>query len=352
LKLLENISLKDHTTIGTGGSARFFLRCVSDDEIKQALTFAKTRNLDVFTLGGGSNLLIADDGFSGLVLQVATESVSIKVDGTVVASAGVNWDSLVTECCRRGLSGIEALAGIPGSVGATPIQNVGAYGQEVASVITEVHAIEKSTLRSMIFTSEECRFGYRQSRFKAEDSGKFIITSVGFKLSSTDIPTPRYEELRVSLLSDPKWQSGSREEKIILVRDHVLKIRKSKGMVLDPKDPDTRSVGSFFVNPVVSTALKDNISSIAAREGSLKPFIAHPAGDGQWKISAAWLIENSGIKKGQSLGGARVSNKHVLALTNPGTATTRDILELAKLITSTVEQKYGIRLEREPILLG
>lgn len=352
MKLLENIALKDHTTIGTGGPARFFLRCTSDDEIKQALTFAKTRNIEVFTLGGGSNLLVDDEGFSGLVLQVATESVSIKADGTVLASAGVNWDSLVMECCRRGLTGIETLAGIPGLVGATPIQNVGAYGQEVANVITEVHTLEKSTLRSRVFMPEECKFGYRQSRFKAEDSNKFIITAVGFKLSPSESPIPRYEELRSSLTGDPMWASGSREQKILLTREHVLKIRKSKGMVLDPKDPDTRSVGSFFMNPIVSSAIKDEVASIAARDATSRPFVAHQTEGDHWKISAAWLMENSGIKKGQSLGGARVSSKHVLALTNPGQATTQEILALANLITTTVEKKYRIRLEREPILLA
>ena len=351
LKLLENIPLKDYTTIGTGGSARYFLECASDDELRQALSFAKTRNLDVFILGGGSNLLASDEGYPGLVIKVATENVSIKTDGTVVASAGVNWSSLVTECCRRGLAGIETLAGIPGLVGATPIQNVGAYGQEVANVITEVHAIEKSTLRSTTFSNQDCNFGYRNSRFKADDCNKFIITSVVFKLSPSERHAPSYEELRRALDADPRWKTGSREEQILLAREHVLNIRKSKGMVLDPNDPDTRSVGSFFINPVVSTVVKESIARIASSESSKRPFVAHPTGTDHWKISAAWLIESAGIKKGQSLGRARVSSKHVLALTNPGQATTREILDLAHFITKTVEERYGIRLEREPTLL-
>lgn len=352
MKLLENISLKNLTTIATGGPARFFVRCTTDDEINQALTLAKSRNLAVFTLGGGSNLLVSDRGFPGLVIQVAMESFSIKSDGLVFASAGLNWDRLVAECCSRGLTGLEAMSGIPGLVGATPIQNVGAYGQEVSNVISEVHAIDRSTLRNVIFKAEDCRFGYRQSRFKSTDDGKFIITAVTFKLSPTAVPIPKYEELKLALESEQRWQGSSREQKLMLLREFVLKIRAKKGMLLDAKDPDTRSVGSFFMNPIVSEDIKVKIEEIASQGISSRPFSAHRSADGLWKLSAAWLIESAGIKRGQSLGGARVSTKHVLALTNPGQASTREILALADLITSKVEQKYGIRLEREPVLLG
>lgn len=352
MKLLENISLKNLTTIATGGPARFFVSCKTDDEISQALTLAKSRNLAVFTLGGGSNLLVSDVGFPGLVIQVATESFSIKTDGLVFASAGLNWDQLVRECCSRGLTGLEAMSGIPGLVGATPIQNVGAYGQEVSNVISEVHAIDRSTLGKVIFKAEDCQFGYRQSRFKSKDDGKFIITAVTFKLSPTAVPVPKYEELKFALESEQRWQESSREQKLMLMRECVLKIRAKKGMLLDAKDPDTRSVGSFFMNPIVSEAVKVKIEEIASQDISSRPFSAHLSADGLWKLSAAWLIESAGIKRGQSLGGARVSTKHVLALTNPGQASTREILALADLITSKVEQKYGIRLEREPVFLG
>jgi UDP-N-acetylmuramate dehydrogenase len=352
LNLLENISLKDFTTIQTGGPARFFLNCKTDEEIKQALTFSKSKNIPTFTLGGGSNLLVSDAGFSGLVLQVATESLSIESDGRVRASSGINWDQLVMTCCQRGLSGLEALSGIPGRVGATPIQNVGAYGQEVSNVIDEVCALEKTTLRSVTFKSNECQFDYRQSRFKCADFDKFIITSVTFQLSRSTPPQLAYEELITSVESDPNWLGSTREQKILLAREHVLGIRAKKGMVLNSNDPDTRSVGSFFVNPVVSQSMRDKLAEDASKSPNARPFIAHRVSANMWKLSAAWLIENAGIKKGQSLGGASISSKHVLALTNAGNASTRDILALADVVTQAVKQKYGILLEREPVFIG
>lgn len=352
MKILENIPLKPLTTIGTGGPARFFLACSSNQQIIEGLQFANSKGLKVLILGGGSNVLISDDGFQGLVLHVATQGVSFDTNGRVTANAGVNWSTFVQACCTRQLAGIETLAGIPGLVGATPIQNVGAYGQEVANVIEAVHAIEKSTLTSHTFSAKDCRFGYRQSRFKADDLDKFIITSVTFKLSETQEPKPLYEELKTSLRSDPTWQTASRAEQINLMSAHVIKIRASKGMVTDPKDPDTKSVGSFFMNPVVPQLLKEKVEGIAAAEKSVRPFVAHHVGNNFWKLSAAWLIESSGIKKGQILAGARVSTKHVLALTNPGHASTKDILEFADFIATAVDRKFGVRLEREPVFVG
>lgn len=351
LKILENTPLKPLTTIGTGGPARFFLACASNEDIIQGLQFAKSRDLKVLVLGGGSNVLISDDGFQGLVLHVATRGVSFDSGGRVTASAGVKWSEFVQSCIDRELSGVETLAGIPGLVGATPIQNVGAYGQEVANVIEAVQTIEKSTLIPRTFSAKDCRFGYRQSRFKADDLDKFIITSVTFRLSQTQEPEPRYEELKASLGLDPAWQTATRSQRLNLMSAHVTKIRASKGMVIDPRDPDTKSVGSFFMNPVVPQPLKEKVEGIAAAEKLVRPFVAHHVGNNLWKLSAAWLIENSGINKGQILAGARVSTKHVLALTNPGHASTEDILNFADFITTKVEQKFGVRLEREPVVV-
>jgi UDP-N-acetylmuramate dehydrogenase len=218
-------------------------------------------------------------------------------------------------------------------------------------VIEAVQTIEKSTLLPRTFSAKDCRFGYRQSRFKADDLDKFIITSVTFRLSQTQEPEPRYEELKASLGLDPAWQTATRVQRLNLMSAHVTKIRASKGMVIDPRDPDTKSVGSFFMNPVVPQPLKEKVEGIAAAEKLVRPFVAHHVGNNLWKLSAAWLIESSGINKGQILAGAKVSTKHVLALTNPGHASTKDILDFADFITTKVEQKFGVRLEREPVVV-
>lgn len=338
--------------MNTGGPARYYLKCVTIDDIRNGLAFAKTKKLGVLVLGGGSNILISDHGFSGIVLHVATEELSIGSDGIIQASAGITWSSLVEKCCQKGLSGMEALAGIPGLVGATPIQNVGAYGQEVSNLILKVQALDKVSLKTVTFTGTECQFGYRQSRFKTSDLDQFIIISVVFQLSPSLCPDPRYEELKVSLEADPRWSKATRFEQLNLMKEHVLRLRASKGMLLDPNDPDSRSVGSFFINPVVAQSTKEKIELIVSKEKVTRPFVAHSSSNGQWKLSAAWLIENSGIHRGQTLNGARVSTKHVLALTNPGQASTRDILALADLINSSVEKKFGIRLEREPVIVS
>jgi len=347
----ENVLLKNLTTIKTGGPARYFSECSSTQDLKQALSFAKAKNLKVLVIGGGSNLLIADQGFDGVVIHLTSRKFSIDENGSVIADAGVNWDNLVEACCHKRLSGIEALSGIPGLVGATPIQNVGAYGQEVSRVITKVEVLDQATLETRTFEGSDCQFAYRQSRFKGVDLGKWIITAVTFQLYTSENPEPKYAELKTAVESDGRWMKAPRAEKILLIREHVLKIRSKKGMILDASDPDTTSVGSFFMNPIVSSEVKDRIQALAKTCNSPHSFAAHPSADGQWKLSAAWLIENAGIKRGQTHGSARVSTKHVLALTNPGGASTNEILALADLIVSQVDKKFGLRLEREPVLV-
>ena len=351
VNITEHIQLSTHTTLRTGGPARYFALCASSQEILEALNFAKKNNLKVFVLGCGSNLLVSDGGFSGLVVKIAADKITHDSAGLVTAGAGVVWDDLVKDCCDRSLCGIEALSGIPGLVGAAPVQNIGAYGQEVSETITSVTAIHRQTLTTKVFSNEECEFGYRQSLFKLKGQDQWIITEVSFHLHTTKTPIPKYEELKLALEKNTEWQRGDRKSKITAIRHEVLKIRSTKGMVLDSKDPDTRSVGSFFVNPIVSLSEKERIFARARALACSRQPTAHPAGNSQWKLSAAWLIENSGIKKGQALGKARVSTKHVLAITNPNDASTKEVLELAALISAAVWQQFGIELEKEPIFV-
>ena len=348
----ENIPLKHLTTLGTGGPARWFISCYSVADIVDALKFAKARNLQVFVLGGGSNLLVSDQGFNGLVIHITLKDLTYDPKGLVTAGAGVNWDHFVKTSCQRGFTGIEALSGIPGLVGASPMQNVGAYGQDVSETIASVTAIHRNTLETKTFSKDDCEFSYRQSRFKSKEKNLWIITSVQFRLSGISEPAAKYDELKKSLASDDKWTSGSRLQKINTIREHVLKIRASKGMVINPLDPDTRSVGSFFVNPIVTTSIKDHVTQVALKLGTSHPPAAYPAGDNLWKLSAAWLIEHSGVTKGFTLGRVRVSTKHVLALTNPGDGSTKEILALADHVQSTVNSSFGILLEREPTFIG
>jgi UDP-N-acetylmuramate dehydrogenase len=345
----ENIQISHYTTIHTGGPARWFAACATAAEIIDALNFASSNKLSVLTLGAGSNLLVSDKGFDGLVIQVALNGLDIDDTGLVTAGAGVSWDALVKATCLRGLIGLEAMSGIPGLVGATPVQNVGAYGQEVSDTIVQVKALHKTTLGEHIFSAKECAFSYRQSRFKSSDRDQWIITEVTFQLNPSSPPTPRYDELQTSLASDQRWLTGDRTQKILAVRDHVIKIRSAKGMVLDSTDPDTRSLGSFFVNPIVTTSDKERVFQVASQRGIVRLPVAHPTGDNLWKLSAAWLIENSGIKKGDVLGHARVSTKHVLAITNPQKATTSEILALAHHIQTRVREAFGIELTQEPV---
>lgn len=347
ISVQKNIALNDLTTIRCGGFAKHFVEARSEDEVIQALEYAENHGLRIFILGGGSNSLIADHGFDGLVIRMLNRRMSVNQNGTIIAQAGVIWDKLVAECCQQGLVGVEALSGIPGSVGATPIQNVGAYGQEVSQTIHSVRAIHQRSRSSRVFSTEECNFSYRNSYFKSQNDDQWLITEVIFKLNPSANPEPSYEELRRNLSKNPRWANGNRLEKIMALRDQVLAIRASKGMVLNPQDPDTHSLGSFFVNPILTTVEKDRICSIAHQSGQTPPI--HHIGDNLWKLSAAWLIENSGISRGFMRGGARVSTKHVLAITNPGAATTAEILELAKYIEDSVVNTFGVKLEREPV---
>ena len=261
LAIKENLPLSTLTTIKLGGNARYFISCESEEEIISALKYAKDNKLEVFVMSGGSNVIFPDEGFKGLVLQVNNKGIEFD-DELVTSKAGENWDEFVAQCVDKGLGYIECLSGIPGSVGATPIQNVGAYGQEVKDSIVLVKAIDRDTLEEIEFLNADCNFSYRNSRFKSEDKDKYIITEVTFRLKKNCIPHLRYAELNryLNQFIDMETLLPGRE-KLTIVRNAVLEIRKKKGMVIDPKDPYSVSCGSFFTNPISSFKISIGISA-------------------------------------------------------------------------------------------
>lgn len=362
----ENIRLSDFTTIKLGGRARYFCECIDEEQIIECLGFAEKENLRLQVLGGGSNTIFADEGFDGIILKTAMKNITLFGKGgndevTVTAEAGVSWDDFVIFCTGQGFAGVECLSGIPGTVGATPIQNVGAYGQEVSEIITEVTAIEISTHNKIVFSNSDCRFDYRQSRFKSDDAGKYIITEVKFLLKRNGEPMIRYPELKKYL--EEEHESGENEkvnynsltkpiEKLKFVRNAVIEIRKKKSMVLDPDDPDSVSCGSFFTNPVLTNTEFQNFELRIKNSKLINPVIEIPhfVTDKGIKIPAAWLIENAGFKKGYKKNDAGISTKHTLAIINSG-GKTNDVLNLAKDIEESVQTLFGISLAREPVVV-
>jgi UDP-N-acetylmuramate dehydrogenase len=349
--LRENVKLSEYTTIKLGGAARYFIDCYSADKIKEALAFAGENNLMPYIIGGGSNIVFPDGGIDGIVIRNKILGIVFGEENAGYAAAvsggGENWDEFVRLCIDNGLAGLECLSGIPGSVGATPVQNVGAYGQEVKDTIVSVNAIERETLKDIVFTNEECCFAYRESRFKKEDKDKYIITSVTFRLEQNGEPVIKYNELQNYLDSNPSFSSlPSGRERLTAVRDAVIGIRKRKSMVIDPADPDSVSCGSFFMNPVISI---DRFGALQSKWTGLQ-IPNFSSADGV-KIPAAWLIENSGFKKGYTKNGVGISSSHTLALVNRG-GSAKALLELAEEITSAVEEKFGITLRKEPVVAG
>lgn len=335
---MNAIRLADHTTLRVGGPARDF-RAVADEEaLIAAVAAADAEGLPVLLLAGGSNLLVGDDGFDGLVIKVETAGIDeggVCGAGRVEVAAGEPWDRFVARMVEHGYAGVEALSGIPGAVGATPIQNVGAYGQEVAGCIERVRVFDRARATVTDLTAAECGFGYRDSRFKREP-GRFLVLSVVFELPRSAVSRPvRYAELARTVNVGIGDTAGLAE-----VRHAVLTLRRGKGMVLDPADHDTWSAGSFFTNPVVAP---ERLPADAP---------AFPVEGGMVKTSAAWLIEHSGFSRGFGQGRARLSTKHTLALTNRGGATAADILALARQIRDGVAAATGITLMPEPVLVG
>jgi UDP-N-acetylmuramate dehydrogenase len=339
MEFLEHVPLAPYTTLGIGGPARWFAEAETDQDVLEALRYSREHNLPVFVLGGGSNLLVADAGFHGLVLRIALRGVERSGD-VLRAAAGADWDSLVQRAVQDGLAGIECLSGIPGTVGGTPVQNVGAYGQEVATTIVEVNAVDAATGKLVTIAGCDCGLGYRRSRFNREDQGRYIVTAVSYKLQPDGSPLVVYPELQRAL-------AGMASPTLAHVRDAVCQLRRSKGMLLVEGDPDCRSAGSFFKNPVVPAGQAE---SLTAQLGEQLPRFADASGG--VKLSAAWLISRAGFDKGFTLGNAAISSKHTLALVNRGGATAGDMVALRDLIAGEVLRQFGIQLQQEPVLLA
>ncbi|MGX2996703.1 UDP-N-acetylmuramate dehydrogenase [Streptomyces sp. JNUCC 64] len=336
------------TTFRLGGPATTLITATTDAEVIDAVRAADAAGTPLLLIGGGSNLVIGDQGFAGTALRVATRG--FHLDGTrLELAAGEVWTDAVTRVVDAGLAGIECLAGIPGSAGATPVQNVGAYGQEVASVVTEVVAYDRRADETVVLTNEECAFSYRHSRFKA-DPDRYVVLRVRFALEDADglsAPVRYAETARVLGVA-----VGDRVP-LERARETVLKLRAGKGMVLDPEDHDTWSAGSFFTNPLLTDAeFAAFRERVALRLGPDAVPPAYPAGEGLTKTSAAWLIDRAGFTKGYGTGGARISGKHTLALTNRGTATTGELLALAREVVTGVRDAFGVTLVNEPVLVG
>ncbi|MEQ8280877.1 MAG: UDP-N-acetylmuramate dehydrogenase [Deltaproteobacteria bacterium] len=324
------------TTIELGGPARWYYEARDEAALIDALREADRRRIPVCVLGGGSNVVFDDDGFDGLVLRVALDAERFEADGTVSVGAGMPWWPFVERAVARDLAGVECLAGIPGSAGATPIQNVGAYGQEVSEVVTAVRVYDREADGVVVFDAEGCGFGYRDSLFKRM-ANRYVVLDVTFQLRPGGAPTVRYAELDRSLGDTPRT--------LVAVKDAVLALRRKKSMVIDPDDENRRSVGSFFTNPIVDVAVAEDIAK-------LHPNVPrYPAGEGQTKLSAAWLIENAGIERGTRGDGVGVSTKHTLALVNLGDGTTAALRALAARIQSRVREVFGVALEPEARLI-
>jgi UDP-N-acetylmuramate dehydrogenase len=386
----EQVALRDLTTLRLGGPARRFVEAATDEEIIAEVRAADERGEPMLILGGGSNLVVSDDGFPGTVIHVVTKGISHALTGraagsgpgggtgpgrdvAVTVAAGEDWDTVVASCVAEGLAGLECLSGIPGLAGATPIQNVGAYGQEVAETITRVRAYDRERGEVVELPARDCGFGYRTSAFKRSArsvaaldgwsgfTGSFVVLNVVFGVEHHALSRPvRYRELAHRLGIAEGGRAPLRD-----VRAAVLGLRQSKGMVLDPGDPDTRSAGSFFTNPVLDAAQFTALRGVvAARCGPDARIPRHPADPGHVKVSAAWLIEQAGFRKGYAgqegtsegagpgLPGARISAKHTLALVNPGGATAASLLGLAREVRDGVRDVFGVELVNEPVVVG
>jgi UDP-N-acetylmuramate dehydrogenase len=368
----EQVLLADYTTLRLGGPASRFVAADGEDQLVAVIRDADAEGEPVLVLGGGSNLVVADEGFPGVVAQLAGGEIGVARAGDAVevtVGAGQDWDELVRWSIAEDLSGIECLSGIPGVTGATPIQNVNAYGQEVAQTITGVRAYDRLLDQVVLLTAAQCEFGYRTSMFKrhagagrgaalnpAAATGRHVVLGVTFRLAAEPVSAPvRYAELARRL----EVTEGDRVP-LTAARDAVLDLRRGKGMVLDPADPDTRSAGSFFTNPVISAEQFEDLEARAAARlpaGGTAVRIPHwPEGNEARtvKISAAWLIEQSGFHKGFPAAGAavRISTKHTLALTNPGGGRTADLIALARQVRDGVLDAFGIELVNEPVLVG
>jgi UDP-N-acetylmuramate dehydrogenase len=333
-------SLRDYTSLRVGGEATRFVEVSSEMEIIAAIEAAG--DSPILIIGGGTNILVADSGFDGTVIRVSNNKTESEIDAcsgaTLTIGAGADWDRFVASTITRGFAGLETLSAIPGTVGAAPIQNIGAYGHEVSEFITQVRTYDRQSKGIKTFTNSECEFEYRNSIFK-KNPGRYVVISVQFQLRIGQESTP------ITYLELAKKLGINQGEKALVTdtRDAVIELRRSKGMVLDRNDRDSWSAGSFFTNPIVTDEVAASLPADAPR---------WPTSNGLVKVSAAWLIENSGIRKGDTSGGAKISSKHVLALTNAGNATAEDLCALARQVQMNVRKTFKIELTPEVNLVG
>lgn len=349
--LSEGVPLGPMTSLRVGGPARYFADVSTVDELRAGVHWARTKGMPLFVLGGGSNVVIADEGFAGLVLRNSIKGVKFDAGGdvaTIDAGAGEDWDSLVEMTVEHGWAGFECLSGIPGRVGATPVQNVGAYGQETSETLLSVEAFDLNTGETVQMDRAECEFGYRTSRFKTRDKNRFVITSVRYGLRINGDPAIKYAELERHL-KEKNIASPSLSQ----TRNAVIEIRRNKSMVIDVSDPDSQSAGSFFVNPVLSSEQFSEARERASHQGVIVSAMpGYPQRDGNIKVPAAWLIERAGIPRGFVLGNAGTSSRHALAIINRGSANARDLIELMELIRNRVREVFGVTLVPEPVFVG
>lgn len=345
LEIERDVALAPLTSLELGGPAKYFVRAGDETTLVDSLRWAADEGLSSAILGGGSNLIVPDAGYQGLVIQMAIDTLDFREGGTVSAGAGVPWESVVDGAVARSWAGLECLTGIPGSTGATPIQNVGAYGAEVSEVIAQVRVLRRDTLAFEELAPVDCGFGYRDSSFKREP-GRFVVSAVDFALRPNGPGTVRYAELAKNIGPDATLAE---------IRQAVLQLRRYKSMLIEPDDPNRRSAGSFFLNPVVSRADADRLVEQALADelvSDSEEVPRYPAqGDGV-KLAAGWLIEKAGVAKGSRRGAIGVSSKHALALVHHGGGTTAELLAFADEIRARVLDRFGVALEREPRLLA
>jgi UDP-N-acetylmuramate dehydrogenase len=348
MMISERVPLAPLTTLGVGGPARYFAEACTESDVRQAVEYAQSRDLPLFVLGGGSNLLVSDRGFDGLVLKICLRGIELTpgADDTVIFSvaAGEEWDGFVVRAVEENCAGIECLSGIPGSVGGTPVQNVGAYGQEVSETVREVTALDRQSLQLRTFTNAECGFGYRSSIFNTTERDRYIILRVSYSLRRGGKPAMRYADLQKA------FPDVSYSPTLSDVRTAVREIRRRKAMLIVPGDDDARSAGSFFKNPIVPQHQFEVIEAQLRARGLVLP--NYPAGEGFRKLPAAWLVEHTGFAKGYTRGAAGISRRHTLAIVNRGGATAADIVALKDEIQSRVLSEFGIQLQPEPVFLG
>ncbi|MBZ5598714.1 MAG: UDP-N-acetylmuramate dehydrogenase [Acidobacteriia bacterium] len=345
--ILHNVPLAPLTTLRVGGPARYFIEAGTATEVREAVDFARSQQLPFFVLGGGSNLVVSDAGWPGLVLRIALSGINHRHNrGYAVfeVAAGEDWDKFVAMAVARNCAGIECLSGIPGSVGGTPVQNVGAYGQEVADTIDAVQVLDLQQGEERELLKDDCRFSYRTSIFNTTELGRYIILRVDYALKHGGESRIEYADLK-------KYFAGwSAVPTLAETREAVRQIRARKAMLITPGDEDCRSAGSFFKNPVLSAAQHEDLTRRAAAKKLQVP--SYPALDAQRKISAAWLVEHSGFSKGYTSGRVGISRKHTLAIVNRGDATAAEVLAFKEQIQQRVEDIWGIHLEPEPVFIG